>query len=279
MLFKTIIEDGSTLSDVMNFNYKFRDINSEFISLKNYENIRLQTNSFRDIEELSSIIKNITGLNKDAKEMNLEEERFLTYSYVCIDQENWRKEEDFTNIEEAFMKFSNILPSNYQLNYSKNWIDSQTLQYLKFIKMGFTKQGGCLFTTDITTQNYTKLPFDYERSHLYTYILALYKKIYLKKIGLELERSKKFERTRENFLEFTREIWIQEATGDDYGSHIYQKWRETLELDYLYNEIKNKFDIEYKDLNIERTRKLNYGIIFILIAILGFNIVNFLLKK
>ena len=101
ILIKTNIEGGDNFSDVLNFNYKFRDINSEFNSLKNYENILLQTNSLKDIKELTTVIKNITGINtKNAKEMNLEQERFLTYSYVCLDQENWNKEEDFKNLQE-----------------------------------------------------------------------------------------------------------------------------------------------------------------------------------
>ena len=58
---------------------------------------------------------------------------------------------------------------------------------------------------------------------------------------------------------------------------MYEKWRKTLELDYLYNEIKNKYDITYKDLNIEKTNKINLAIIVILAATLTFNIINFIL--
>ena len=47
--------------------------------------------------------------------------------------------------------------------------------------------------------------------------------------------------------------------------------------DYLYNEIKNKYDITYKDLNIEKTNKINLAIIVILAATLTFNIINFIL--
>ena len=193
LIFKTIIESDSNFSNILDFNYKFRDINSEFTFLKNYENIRLQTNNFKDIKELSNVIKNITGPNKDAKEMNIENERFLTYSYTCIDQENWKQEDDFEKLEGEFIKFANILPSNYQINYSKNWTENQTLQYLKYTKIGFTKQGTSLFTSSINPENYTKLSFAYENEYLYTYILALYKKIVLNKISLELEKTKRIE--------------------------------------------------------------------------------------
>lgn len=274
LLLKTIVEGENDFSDVLNFNYKFRDINSEFISLKNYENIRLQTNCFKDIEELSTVIKKITGPNKDAKEMNLEQERFLTYSYVCLEQENWKQEKDFLSLQEEFVKFSNILPSKYQVNYSEERYKEQILEPLKYTKIGFTKQGTALLTTDTYPENYTKLPFTFEQEYLYTYLLALYKKIYLKKMNLEFKRTKNFEGTRNKLLEFTREIWIQEITEDDEGCRLYEKWKKTLELDYLYAEIKNQYDMGYKDLNIEKIRKVSYFMIAILAGMLLFNIIN-----
>lgn len=277
LLLKTTIEGESDFSDVLNFNYKFRDINSEFISLKNYENIRLQTNSLKDMKELSTVIRSITGTNKDAKEMNLEEERFLSYSYVCLDQANWNKEEDFINLQEEFIKFSNILPSNYQVRYCKERHEKQIVSLSKYIKMGFTKQGTVFLTSSIHPENYTKMPFTFEQEYLYTYVLTLYKKIYLKKMNLEFKRTKKFEKTRNELFDFTREIWIQEITEEEEGSSLYEKWKDTLELEYLYAEIKNKYDIGYKDLNIEKTRKTNYFIIAILVGTLTFNVINFIL--
>lgn len=276
VLLKTIIEGENHFSHVLNFNYKFRDINSEFVSLKNYENIRLQTSSLKDIKELSSIIKGITGPNKDAKEMNLEEERFLTYSYVCLETTEGNQEKDIKDSKEEFMKFYNILPSNYQVNYSEQRYQEDTLETLKYTQMGFTKQGTVLLTSSVNPENYTKLPFTFEQEYLYTYLLVLYKKIYLKKMNLEFKRTKKFQKTRSELLEFTKTIWMQEVTNDSEGGKIYEKWKKTLELEYLYQETKNKFDIVYKDLNIEKTGKSNYYIIAVLILILVFNIINFI---
>jgi len=277
VLLKTTLESENNFSDVLNFNYKFRDINSEFIWLKNYDNIRIQTSNLKDIKELSSVIKNITGPNTDAKEMNLEEERFLTYSYVCLDQANWAKEEDFINLQDEFIKFCNILPRNYQVNFSEERYKKQVIQPLKYAKIGVTKQGSALLTCDNYPENYTKLPFSYEQEYLYTYLLALYKKIYLKKMNLEFKKTNNFAKTREDLLDFTRNIWIQEVTEDDVGSMLYEKWKEILELDYLYADVKNKYDMVYKDLNIEKTTKINYLIVIVLSATLIFNIINFIM--
>lgn len=274
LLLKTTVEGENDFSDVLNFNYKFRDINSEFISLKNYENIRLQTNAFKDMKELSTVIKGITGSNKEAKEMNLEKERFLTYSYVCLDDmERKLEEEDFSDLKEEFVKFSNILPSNYQVNYSEERYRKQIWQPLKYTRMGFTKQGTVLLTTTSYPENYTKLPFAFEKEYLYTYLLTLYKKIYLKKMNLEFKKGKKtrkFQKAKEQFLDFTSNIWIQEITEDEEGCRLHKKWKETLELEYLYAETKNQYEMIYKDLTIGVTRKINYFLMAVLVGTLLF---------
>ena len=43
--------------------------------------------------------------------------------------------------------------------------------------------------SDINTDNYTKLPFEYENKYLYHYIFNIYKKIYLKKLIYEFNMS------------------------------------------------------------------------------------------
>ena len=57
LLMKTIIEGENTLADVLNFNYKFKDIHAECSKLKDYENIHLQSSNFKDRKELSHFIK------------------------------------------------------------------------------------------------------------------------------------------------------------------------------------------------------------------------------
>lgn len=48
LLFKTIIDgENNKFSDVVNFNYKFRDITSKADELKEFENIKIQTSIFK----------------------------------------------------------------------------------------------------------------------------------------------------------------------------------------------------------------------------------------
>ena len=76
---KTNIEDYENFTNILNFNYKFRDINQEISNLESYDNIRLQTDSFSDVETFKEFIKDITGSNIEAMKLDIDTERFLTY--------------------------------------------------------------------------------------------------------------------------------------------------------------------------------------------------------
>lgn len=274
LLIKTNIEDNNLFSSVLNFNYKFRDIHSEFKELKEYENIRLQTTTFSDVTKINDIIKDLTGNVEDAKALDINTNRFLTYAYTCIDQADWNETNQFENIEFEFFKYANIFPSAYKSNFDKKHME--ILAKWKFIQTGFTKNGMALLTSSIDIHNYTLLPHVYENQYLYTYLLVQYQKIYLKKLENEFKETKKVNTAKEKFIKFTKRLWIQEITNDDVGTNIYKKARHVSEIEKLYASIKNKFDIAYKELNIEKTTKINKIILIILGISLILNIVNFI---
>lgn len=270
LLIKTVLEGEPTIDDVLNFNYKFRDINSSMQNLKEYENIKIQTNSFKDIQTLEEIIKSITASNKDIKELNIDDERFLTYSYMCIEADKWKNEQDFENIRNSFIKFANILPSKYHVNFEKEREGIEILETLKNVKIGLSKQAVTLMTSQISPENYTKLPYIYENEYLYTYILAIYQKIYLRKLELEFENTKTIKEAKCKFIKFAKSIYNQEVTNDIEGSLIYEKLRKILKTKELYNEIKSKYDLIYKEINI----KTNYIVIVAILVVILIGIVN-----
>ena len=49
LVFKTVLMDNKDFTDVLNFNYKFREINSKTYDMKQYENIKLQSDIFKDV--------------------------------------------------------------------------------------------------------------------------------------------------------------------------------------------------------------------------------------
>ncbi len=272
---KTNIEDEPTFSDVLNFNYKFRDIQQDNRTLNNYDKINIQTDSFESIDKLTDFIKSITGSNIEAIKLDINTERFLTYSYVCIDQSAWNLENSFDKIEHHFIKFARILPADNSASLRED--DILSLAKWKYTKMGITKQGVTLFTSSTDINNYTILPNEFEQQYLYTYIYELYKKIYLKKLSLAFKHTTKIKSVRKAFISFTKNIWIQEVTEDEAGTIFDHKIKEMLGLEQLYNEVKTEYDVLYKELNIEKNKNVTIIISIILIASLIFNILNFML--
>ena len=276
---KTNIEDSEDFADILNFNYKFRDINQEYNNLKNYENIKVQANSFENIEAIQDFINNITGPNIDALRLNLDIERFYTYSYTCVKQEAWNMNESFDNIKNDFLKYVNILSNDSSIN-SVMHENAKVLAISKYAKIGISKLGISLLSSDCDINNYTVLPSEYENQYFYTYILSLYLKIYLKKLNYEFKEGKEqkqIEATRRKFIAFTKRLWIQEITSEDMGSLYYSYVKDVLEIDKLYNDVKNKYNILYSELKIEKNERLTGFIVLVLIATLVFNVANFLL--
>ena len=75
LIFKTSLLDSKEFSDILNFNYKFREVNSQTYNLKQYENIKLQSDIFKDVREISSLIKDITGVYNEKNRLRCMEER------------------------------------------------------------------------------------------------------------------------------------------------------------------------------------------------------------
>lgn len=272
--FKTNIEEYEEFANVLNFNYKFRDINNEIANLENYDNIRIQTDSFADTKTFQDFIYEIAGPNTEAIKLNIETERFLTYSYVCVNQDAWNSNHCFDEIKYQFIKYANILPADSSRDYEYEKIE--TFSKWKYAKLGLTKLGMTLFSSSSDMNNYTILPEEYENQYFYTYILNLYKKIYLKKIELEFKDITKIKKARKKFVEFTKNLWIQEITEDETGSLLNHKLQEVFELDKLYSEVKNKYDILYKELNIEKEKKTSIVIAVVLMISLVLNVLNFM---
>ena len=92
----------------------------------------------------------------------------------------------------------------------------------------------------------------------------------------ECKNVKDIRKIREKFSEFTKEIWITEVTEDETGSLLNKKLEKIFELEELYREIKNKYDVLYKNYNIKKTFKANKIVLIILMISLILNLCNFI---
>lgn len=278
---KTDVDNSEKFSDLLNYNYRFKDINSDFTKLRDFTNIKIQTDKFSNMTELSNFINSVIGVNNNSiglKDVDLYNKRFFVYTYSCIDQDNWNTEEDFRNIQSDFLRYSNVLSSNDTLDFNIDEFDRNIgiIEQFKYSRFGFTKQSASLMTSSIDINNYTKLLFDYENEYFYTLIISLYQRIYLKKLENEFRTRKDINSIRRKFTKFTKELWLEEITNSVTGTIFYNKWKEVFELQEIYDEIKNKYDVIYKELNIEKSRSTNKIILIALIISLLLNILNFI---
>lgn len=276
LIMKTYIENSSKFSDVLDFNYKFKDINTDHLKLKSSSNIKIQTNAFENMINMPKFIQEITGINSNVanlKDVDMYDKSFFVYTYTCIDQNDWNETKPFENIENDFLKYGNIMANNNTLDLENNEIVKDIAQS-KYAKFGFTKRSASLMCSSIDINNYTKLLFEYETNYLYTLIISLYERIYLKKLSVECKSKKNIDIIRKKFTKFTKEIWEIELSNSVNGTLFYEKWKEIFELEEIYNQIKNEYDVLYKELKIENTNKTNKVIITALGVSILLNIIN-----
>lgn len=266
LIIKTNVENSKNFSDILNFNYKFRDINSDYNLLKEYENIKIQTDKFENMKELTDFINELT--DNAGKNNKIDTNRFYTYSYVCLEQESWKEE----TLENEFTKFSNILPSSYNIN--NNIGNTKIITNTKYSKIGITENGVTLLCSSTDTKNYTTLLENYDNEYLYLYIISLYEKLYSKQIMLNLKNNQK--NARDEYVKLKQELITNNITNDEFGNSLNTEFRNVLKLNEIEEEIIKIFDIECKKLDIEKTKKANKIILIILLASLTLNIINFI---
>ncbi len=281
---KTHLENTNKFTDVLDFNYCFRGINSEFASLKEFENIKIKTDSFNSTKDIVNLINSITGENAKNRKKNKDpnegilNSQFYTFSYVCVETSNWSEKTNFDNIENDFLRFANVLPSNYNSDFNKANLEHNLhmIEKFKYIRTTISNTASNIMCSGIDIYNYTKLPFEYENQYFYLYILSLYKKIFLMRLNKEFRIYDRIIKLRESFTKFTKDIWNKEVTLDDTGALYYKTINQTLELDELYKEIQNKYEVIYRDLNIEKNNNYYSIIVILLIFSLIFNTINIL---
>ena len=79
---------------------------------------------------------------------------------------------------------------------------------------------------------------------------------------------------KEEFIKFAQTTWIEEITNDNLGSLLQNEWTKTLKMDAIFKQVKNKYDLLYKNLNIEKTASTNKIIVAILAILLIMNIIS-----
>ena len=267
VLIKTQLPEGSTLQDLCNFNYLFRDINVNVKTLRNHEKIKIQAENFSNINEIGSLIDELTDNSQKIKKLNYEPERLLTYSYVCIGQEDWDE-----YIEKEFYKFKNIKPATYNVDATKYEMEHNlySLEDTNNCRYGITKYSTVLLTNDLNSDNVTYLQERFQNEYLYNYIYVLYKELLLRKICNRFKKNN-LEKAKNSFVNYSDELYEENATNSNVGGKLSELWENEININRLYKKAKEKYDIIYKNSGIQKNfimQKIIIGLLVLLLIVL-----------
>lgn len=272
LMLKTALTENQNFSDVLNFNYKFRDINSKAEHSKQYETIKIQTGKLNNMQAFADFVKKIAGHNLKAKQINLDTDRLITYSYVCLNQASWNENTDINLLEKQFEKYRTVKSAREQTEDAP--LKEAYTYHEKYLYYGFSNNTTVLLTCDNNIKNYTTLPFQFENEQLYHFIFNLYKKIYLKKLNYEFQNNEQFELVKKEFLSFAKKEWIYEITYDEIGKILEKYYEEEQILQTTFHKLKQKYDLLYKDYEINRNKESNKWIIAIMIIMIIINVAS-----
>ena len=272
LLIKTSLDEKSNMSDVLNFNYKFREIHSKMGHSKEYDNIKIQTKKLDNMKKICEFIEEIVGKNIQAKKINLDTDRLITYSYVCLDQDSWNENTNIDTLEKEFEKYRSVKFANEQIGDVT--MQQENTYKEKYLYYGFSNNSTVLLTSDSNIQNYTELLFKYENVQLYHFLYCLHQKIYLKKLNYEFNKTKKFEKIKIRFIEFAKKSWIYEITNDLNGLILDKYFSKEQNLDNTFIKLKTEYDLLYKEYEVEKMNKHHKYIITIIGVIIIISLIK-----
>ncbi len=264
LLIKTHIEGSDNFSDILNFNYKFSNLNFETKNLKNINNIKIQTDKFSSMKQIKQFIEQIIGKKLINNELDIDENAFQIYTYACVDSKYWNKDNDFKNIEKEFYKMSEVKESS--TNDYKEFEKLNMLSNSSFMRLRITPKCCALICSSTENSNYTKLPYKYENEYLYTYIISLHERYYLKNIKSQLEKCKNNEENIKMLIDSIEEVTDTEITQESFGQKIHQRCKKKFNIKELYEDLKERYDIFYKKAKIEKYTKVT-SILLIIMAL------------
>lgn len=239
LVLKTVLLNTNNINDVLDFNYRFKWLVSEHNVLSKLENISISM--IKDgKEQLPNIITNIKNLVDRNKHNKLYTDSFYTFAYLCVDNIVWNEETRKKELDKLLYKYMKVLKSSYdtEANIESTEI-TKIMEELKYSKIGLTKISSAMMCSGVDPYNFTILPREYETKMLYTYIIALYQQMFLRKANnmLASKNDKIVKKIDKQFIEFNKYIWHKEITISEKGTIYYNNLQEVLNLLELYKDV------------------------------------------
>ena len=236
---------------------------------KKTEGLFLSRSGFRKLEDLSTFIENMLNGFEDVHWDNVYFDKLFTYSYVCLDAEEWNEEKHFEYIIDEFYKFQYVLPYNYGSSFAPDLKDikNNTYSRWKYSIYGFTRESGVFLSSNIEKFNSTKLPSYFENIYLYIFLLAFYQRIALLLFSQELLNTgnSKIEMLKEELTKFTHFSWFSQITNSEHGMDLWKNWQKAFDLQTLFDEVHKEYTEFYDHIVARGQEKINLLLIVVFV--------------
>lgn len=238
--------DGSifvNFKDLLNLNYKFRNVTPQFLRIKDYDYIKIQSNRFDTIEDIRKFINKICIGYEETDMQGAYTNRMFVYSYACLDESEWNSYKDFTSIRDYFLKYKHVLASDYNSEFADNIEKDNTYTRWKYSMYGFTKMSGVLFSSATDHFNFTKLPYYYENVYLYIMLYAFYQRLSYVLLLKEIEDIKNKNIVKNKILRMAKNNALNQVSNSEHAMMLWQNWSKTFGLDEMYRSMIDCYNI------------------------------------
>lgn len=229
--------------DLLNLNYKFRNVTPQFLRIKEYDYIKIQSNRFDTIEDVRKFINKICLGYEETEMQGAYTNRMFVYSYACLDESEWNSYKDFTAIRDYFLKYRHVLASDYNSEFADNIEKDNTYTRWKYSMYGFTKMSGVLFSSATDHFNYTKLPYYYENVYLYIMLYAFYQRLSYVLLLKEIEDIKNKSIVKNKILRMAKNNALNQVSNSEHAMMLWQNWSKTFGLDEMYRSMIDCYNI------------------------------------
>lgn len=269
--FKTeieVYEKYINFDNILDFNYIFKEITPRGDTKIQFNKIR--ANKIDDIKSIASFIKRITDGYETEDIDRIYYDRMFTYSYVCLDKDEWNKPEDFKMLENDFYKLQYVQEGKSESLFNTECEKLLENRYSRwqYSMFGFSRESGVVMVSEVEKYNITKLPHDFEKVYIYMVLLGLYQRISLINFSQELlkssqQRVKNMQHKLTKFVHFT---WFSQITNSEHGTDLWKKWQQAFGLNELFEEVHKEYQEYYDEIVAERQNGINTVLMIVYIV-------------
>jgi hypothetical protein len=245
---KTGVEDDNENIDfdkILDFNNIFREVMPRN---GNKDKLNIKAKGIDNINDITIFIKSIIS-GFESNDLNkIYYDKMFTYSYVCIDKEDWNEDTKFENLKNDFYKFQYVTDSKSSEMFNTDCakLGENTYSRWKYSMFGFSRESGVLLVSEREKYNITKMPHIFEKGYLYMLLLAFYQRMSLINFSQNLLKKDKTKipKLNKELTKFTHFSWFSQITNSEHGMDIWKRWQNAFELSELYDEVHKEY-VEY----------------------------------